>query len=189
MVCVLAVAATPASAAGRSEPAEASELQLLPALVACSAYSLMLGYSQYHSRTLPPMTGNSGTVYICGIAGMDAIILDEVLDPYHQQLSSSIFNTLNNVESIHNYFFEQEGISHFEYKARCDLSIESGCPMQSQYEISFTLSAYTTADFCMEEWCICRENYHCEEGLVCRPFFEEINGSHGECVRAEWWFD
>ena len=195
VVCVLMGAVSPAGAAGRSPadvsaPVEGSSVtQALPIMVACSAYSLMLGYSQYQSRTLPAITGNSGVVYRCGIAGVDAIILEEVLDPYNQQLASDVYDTLNSIESVHNHFFEQEGISQLEYKARCDLTIESGCPMGAQFDVSFTISAYTAEDFCLEEGCICRENWHCEEGLVCVPFFPEIAGSHGECSRAEWWFD
>lgn len=181
--------AVPASAGGRESREVTGSLQLLPIVVACSAYSLALGYSQFHSRTLPPVIGNSGVVYRCGIAGVDTIILDEVLDPLNQQLSSDIDNTLNGIESVHSYFLEQEGISHLDYQARCDLSIESGCPMGAQFEVAFTISAYTAADFCLEEGCICREHWHCNEGLVCQPFFEEIANSFGECVRAEWWLD
>lgn len=189
LVALLVGAGSPALAAGRTERNAATEAQLFPIVFGCGAYGLVLGYSQYHSKTLPPITGNSGVVYFCGIAGADVIILESVLDPFNQQLSSDIYHTLNGIESVHSYFFEQEGISQFEYKARCDLTIESGCPMNAQYEVAFTISAYTAEDFCGEEWCICRENYHCDEGLVCRPFFTEFANSHGECVRAEWWLD
>lgn len=189
MVALLIGVGSPASAAGREGRNATTGAQLFPIVVGCGAYSLGLGYSQYHSKTLPPMTGNSGVVYFCGIAGADVIILESVLDPFNQQLSSDIYQTLNGIESVHSYFFEQEGISQFDYKARCDLTIESGCPMNAQYEVAFTISAYTAEDFCGEEWCICRENYHCDEGLVCRPFFTEFANSHGECVRAEWWLD
>ncbi len=189
VVGVVMVAMPRVAAAGDAKPAAASRVQTLPVLVACSAYSLVLGYSQFHSRTLPPITGNSGLVYRCGIAGVDGIILEEVLDPYNQQLASDIYNTLNSIESVHNYYFEQEGISELDYRARCDLTIESGCPMGAQFEVAFTISAYTAEDFCLEEWCICRENWHCEEGLVCALFFPDITGSHGECRRSEWWFD
>lgn len=188
LVALLIGVTAPASAAGR-ERNGTTEAQLLPIVVGCGAYSLVLGYSQYHSKTLPPLHGNSGVVYFCGIAGADVVILETVLDPYNQQLSSDIYNTLNTIESVHSYFFEQEGISQFEYKARCDMTIESGCPMNAQFEVAFTISSYTAEDFCGEEWCICRENYHCDEGLVCRPFFTEFANSHGECVRAEWWLD
>jgi hypothetical protein len=186
LVCVLVAGVRPAAAEGRGSTGEA---QLLPIVIGCSAYSLLLGYSQHHSRTLPPITGNSGVVYRCGIAGVDMIILEEVLDPYHQQLSSDIYNTLIGFESVQRHFFEQEGISHLDYKARCDLTIESGCPMNAQFEVTFTISAYTAEDFCLEEGCICRENWHCEEGLVCALFFPDITGSHGECRRGDWWFD
>lgn len=188
LVAVLLGGSAPASAAGR-EGRDATEAQLLPIVIGCGAYSLLLGYSDYHSKTLPPITGNSGVVYLCGIAGVDMIIIEEVLDPYHQTLSSNIYQTLNSIEAVHNYFFEQEGISNFEYKARCDMTIESGCPMSAQFEVAFTISTYTAEDFCLEEWCICRENWHCNEGLVCRPFFTEFAGSFGECVRSEWWLD
>ena len=189
LVAVLIGAAVPVSAAERERRDEITVAQLFPIVVGCGAYSLALGYSQYHSKTLPPITGNSGVVYFCGIAGADVVILESVLDPFNQQLSSDIYDTLISFESVQNYFFEQEGISQLEYKARCDMTIESACPMEAQFDIAFTISAYTAADFCGEEWCICRENYHCDEGLVCRPFFTEIANSHGECVRAEWWLD
>jgi len=189
VVGVLLTSVPSAAAAERATPEVARGTQALPILVACAAYSLVLGYSQFHSRTLPAITGNSGLVYRCGIAGVDGLILDEVLDPFHQQLSSDIYNTLNGIESVHSYFFEQEGISQLEYKARCDLTIESGCPMGAQFEVAFTISAYTAEDFCLEEGCICRQDWQCNEGLVCSLFFPDIVGSHGECRRGYWWFD
>lgn len=192
VVSVLMAGVSPAFAAGpgaRDAAVGGKTTQALPIVIACSAYSLLLGYSQYHSRTLPAITGNSGVVYRCGIAGVDVIILDEVLDPYHQQLSANVYDTLNGIESVHSWFFEQEGISHLDYKARCDMTIESGCPMGAQFEVAFTISAYTEEDFCLYEGCICKQNWHCEEGLICSLFFPDITGSHGECSRAEWWFD
>ena len=189
VVGVLLTSVPSVAAAERATPEVARGTQALPILVACAAYSLVLGYSQFHSRTLPAITGNSGLVYRCGIAGVDGLILDEVLDPFNQQLSPDIYNTLNGIESVHSYFFEQEGISELEYKARCDLTIESGCPMGAQFEVAFTISAYTAEDFCLEEGCICRQDWQCNEGLVCSLFFPEITGSHGECRRGYWWFD
>lgn len=190
LVCVLFVGSRPSAAAGLTPPPDhAPESQTLPIMIACGVYGYFLSYTAYYSRAFAPITGNSGTVYRCGILGIDNLILEEVLDPFHEQLSSDIYNTLIGFESVHQHFFEQEGISNFEYKSRCDLTIESGCPMGAQYSIAFTLSAYTAEDFCLEEWCTCRENWHCEEGLVCGLFFPDIAGSFGECVRAEWWFD
>lgn len=188
LVCVLFGSARPAAADARPAAADTDGAQILPISVACGVYSYFLSYVQFYSKAFAPIVGNSGTVYRCGIIGLDAVIIEEVIDPYHQQLTLDIYNTLNSIESVHNYFFEQEGISNFEYKARCDMTIESGCPLGAQFEIHFTLSAYTVEDFCLEEFCICQENWHCEEGLICRPFFD-LPDSFGECVRAEWWFD